>query len=299
MPKIFVIILNWNNQKDTYECIESFENNDYPNYRIVIVDNGSENKLKINNPNIKIIYNQNNLGYAGGNNVGIKYALKNNADYILLLNNDTLVDDNFLTKLIEVGESNPKFGIIGPKIYFAEDKNKLWSTGGKINWLYNKAIMRGYNEIDNKQYDEPKTQKTDFITGCCLLIKKEVINKISLIPEDYFLYYEDIDWCLKTKKAGFKCVFAPEAQIYHKGSQSSVEHSSPYIYYHIRNGLLLSRRFAPFYIKPFIYIDTFWRVGKQIFKIIFIPKKRKWAKYILLGIKDFYFNKFGKNENWY
>ncbi|MBU1136900.1 glycosyltransferase family 2 protein [Patescibacteria group bacterium] len=301
MPKVFVVILNWNNWPDTSECLESLKNNDYPNYQVVIVDNGSTEKFSIFNFqfSIKIIYNKENLGFAGGNNIGIKYALDNGADYVLLLNNDTIVSNNFLTKLIEAGASDKTFGLLSPKIYFYPDRNEIWFAGGKVNWLYNKGTMRGWGKIDKGQYDQPKIQETDYLTGCCVLIKREAIEKIGLMPEEYFLYYEDTAWSLAAKKAGWKRVFVPEAKIWHKVSKSSAPGSRPYIYYHIRNGLLLSKRYAPWYIKPFVQLDVFWRIVKQIIKLIFFPQKRTWARAILLGIKDFYLNRFNRYENWH
>ena len=298
-PKVFIIILNWNNWPDTLECLESLKNNDYPNYQVVIIDNGSKEKPQAPNPEIKIIYNKENLGFAGGNNVGVKYALEKEADYVLLLNNDTLVKQDFLSKLIEVGEKDKKFGLLGPKIYFADQKEKIWFAGGQVNWLYNKGTMRGYNEIDIGQYDSSEIQETDYITGCCLLIKRAVIEKIGLMPEDYFLYYEDTDWSLAAQKAGFKCIFVYGAKIWHKGSKSSIEGSPSYIYYHIRNGLMMAQKYAPWYIKFLVHLDILWRIKKQNIKYIFFLKKRTWAKYILLGIKDFYLRRYGKYENWH
>jgi hypothetical protein len=216
-PKVFIIILNWNNWSDTLECLKSFQNNDYPNYQVVIIDNGSDEKpTPPSDPQVKLIYNQENLGFAGGNNVGIRYALEKGADYVLLLNNDTIVSQDFLSKLVKVAESDKKFGLLGPKIYFADEPQKIWFAGGEVNWLYNKGVMRGYDEIDKGQYDLPQIQETGYITGCCLLIKKEAIEKIGLMPEDYFLYYEDTDWSLKAQRAGYDCIFVPAARIWHK-----------------------------------------------------------------------------------
>ena len=294
LPKVFIIIVNWNGKVDTLECLESLKNNDYPNYEVVIIDNGSKDKFSISDSKIKVIYNKENLGFSGGNNIGIKYALENEADYVLLLNNDTIVSKDFLSKLVDVAESNNSYGIIGPKIYHYEEKDKIWFAGGIINWLYNKGTMKGFNEIDEGQYDEPEIQKTDYITGCCALIKREVIEKIGLMPQEYFLYYEDTDWSLKAQKQGYECLFVPKSSIWHKGSKSSIVESPSYIYYHIRNGLILAKKYAPWYIKFFVHLDVLFRIKKQNLKYIFCPKKRIWAKYILLGIKDFYFNKRGK-----
>jgi len=298
MPKVYIIILNWNNWPDLEECLASLKNNDYPNYEVVIVDNDSKEKLQVSE-GLKVIYNNENLGFVGGNNIGIKYALKNNADYILLLNDDTIVDKQFLSKMIETGESDDKIGMVGAKIYSYQDKNKLWFAGGEINWLYNKGIMRGYNQIDKGQYNN--LEETDYLTGCCLLVKKEVIQKIGGLSEDYFAYYEDTDWSLAAQKAGFKTVFVPEAKIWHKGSKSFIQESPQYIYYNIRNGLIFAQKWAPWYLKLIIHSHALLRIIKQIFKLL-IPSQRVWAKYILIAIKDFYLGRRGKyenkNENW-
>lgn len=298
-PKVFIIILNWNNWADTEECLKSLENNDYPNCDVVVVDNGSTEKFSIFNFqfSIKVIYNKENLGFSEGNNVGIRYALENGADYVLLLNNDTIASADFLEKLVLAGESDEKIGFLGPKIYFYGDgsrQSKIWFAGGEVNWLYNKGTMRGYGEMDEGQYDLPAFQETEYVTGCCLLAKREALEKIGLMPNEYFLYYEDVDWSLRARRAGFKTVFVPAAKIWHKRSKSTVEGSPSYIYYHIRNGLILASKFAPWFVLLFVHLDALGRTIKQLIKLVFFPKKRAWAKYILIGMKDFYLGKRGK-----
>jgi GT2 family glycosyltransferase len=268
MPKVFIIILHYKNWNDTNECLKSLEDLDYDSFEKIVVDNDKENR-----------------GFAGGNNIGIKQALEGDAKYILLLNNDTVVDKNFLKKLIKVGESDEKIGILGPTIYEYKT-NKIHFAGGKINRLYTKG--KHITVIS-----EQRTMNSDYITGCCLLIKRKVIEKIGLMPEDYFLYFEDADWCLKARKAGFKCVAVSTAKIWHKVSQGAVEVSFSYIYYHFRNGLLLSKRNAPIFIKILAYLNSFWVFAKQIIKLA-IPSRQKWAKAIMLGIRDFHRGKFGK-----
>ena len=157
LPKVFIIILNWNNWVDTKDCLESLKTNGYQNCEVVVVDNGSDEKPEITNPKIKVIYNKENLGFSGGNNVGIKYALENGADYVLILNNDTIASDDFLVKLVEAGESDKKIGFLGPKIYFAasnpseveppkgpfggstserdSEGEQFWCAGGAVNWV--------------------------------------------------------------------------------------------------------------------------------------------------------------------
>lgn len=301
-PKVFIIILNWNNWSDTFECLESVKKINYVNFKVVVVDNGSTQKpvgfddliRQWQTAAVKFIFNPDNLGFSEGNNIGIKYALEQDADYILLLNNDMLVEPDFLSQLASVGQSHSEAGFLGPKILFSGAPKTIWFAGGKINWLYNKGIMVGHAEVDVGQYDQPEVQETDYITGACLLVKRQVVEKIGLMPTDYFLYYEDTDWSLRIRQAGFKCLFVPRAKVYHKGSRSSRVGSPSYIYYHSRNGLIMANNFAPWYIQFLVHLNVLWRIIKQVIKLIFLPSRRIWAKYILLGIIDFYLGRWGR-----
>jgi len=302
IPKVSIIILNWNGWQDTLECFDSLVKITYPNYDVVVIDNDSTNesveKIKnwINNKktavNYKLLINDRNAGFAGGNNPGIEYAIKNKSDYALLLNNDTIVDPGFLEKLVKVGESSRKFGIIGPKIYYETDKNRIWFGGGDFSWLSGGRHM-DYDKIDDKPQDEA-IKEIKFMTGCCLLIKREVIEKIGLMDEDFFLYYEDTEWSLRARKFGYKIIYAPAAHIWHKISRSVKPKTNPIVhYYHIRNALLLSKLHAPKIILGFIYIWGAAKYLKQVIKMIFFPKKKEIAKMIMLGVKDFYAGNFG------
>ncbi len=306
MPKVFIIILNWNGCADTIECLESLKKIDYPDYKIVVVDNASSDDsidiIPRKYTEVSFIAVKKNLGFAGGNNVGIKYALENQADYILLLNNDTIVKPDFLTKLVEIAESDKKIGIAGPKILFYDKRDTIWFGGGKVNWSRTRGThiayslqLTDYRQSSDSQQSAVSGQQTDYITGCCLLIKREVIEKIGLMREDYFLYYEDVDWCLCAEKAGFKSVFVPSAKIYHKQSRSAGETSFPYIYYHSRNGLMLSSRYG---FKIFTYLISGWIFLKQILKLI-VGYKKEWARPVIKGVRDFWRGKKGKLEVYY
>ena len=294
--EVYIIVLNWNGKDDTIECIKSLQKINYSNYKIVVVDNGSEDdsvsEIKKQFSEVRIIENKKNLGFAGGNNVGIKYAIDNGADYVLLINNDTTVEENFLSELIEMGESDKKIGILGSKIYFYSEPNRIWFAGGKVNWLKNKGTHIGLDQTDDEQYD--RTKETDYLTGCCLLIKREVVEKIGVLAEDYFLYYEDTDFSLRTKNIGYKCIFVPRSKIYHKISRSTKPGSSNYIYYHTRNGLVLAKRNGSLLNKIVLYPYCAYLFLKQIIKIIFIPQKKEWAFAVLRGEKDFLLGKMGK-----
>jgi hypothetical protein len=298
MPKVFIIILNWNGKDDTIECLESLKKIDYPDYKIVVVDNGSTDDSVEIIPKryfeqVAFIAAKKNFGFSGGNNIGIDYALKNGADYILLLNNDTIVEPDFLSELVQAAEENKKVGILGPKILFYSNKNLIWSAGGKISKNYTRGELVGYKEKDEGEYGEKK--EVDYISGTCLLIKKEVVEKIGPMSEDYFLYYEDTDWNMRARRAGFKCLFVPNSKIYHKVSKSTIEFSFPYIYYHSRNGLMLASRFG---CKFCAWLTIFWIFKKQVIKMI-IGYKKEWARPVMKGVIDFWKGKKGKLEGYY
>jgi len=319
-PKVSIIILNWNGWQDTLECLDSLLKITYPNYEVIVIDNGSTNeslaklkmnppaggeKLKVDGPSdsaqgkqgFKIIENKENLGFAGGNNVGIKYALENGADYVLLLNNDTLVSETFLSELLSQAEKNKAFGLFGPKIYFwpRTSPERIWFTGGRINWLKTKGWHVNYDAKENSLPETgAKLIEADYITGCGLLIRREVIEKIGHLSDDYFLYYEDTDYCLKAGAAGWKCGIVPSARIWHKVSRSAKEFSPSYLYYHARNGLLMAKKNNPWEKIIILYLFSFYLVLKQIIKYFFIPRKKEWAKMTMLGIYDFYIGKTGK-----
>lgn len=283
-PKVFVLILHYGEQEDTLECLKSLKKLDYPEFEVLAIDNDPNHRLGDLSFSYKVtrIVNTENLGFSGGNNVGIKYALEHGADYILLLNNDTVIEPGFLKILVEAGERDGKIGILGPMI-FKIGTNEAHFAGGKINWLYTKA--------------EHKPGAVDYITGACLLIKRKVVEKIGLMPEEYFLYFEDAQWCLMARRAGFSCRVVTEARIGHKVSKNTQEYSFSYVYYQYRNGLILAKSNAPFLTKILAYKISFWVYLKQVFKLLFMPSKRNWAKAAMRGIGDFWKGKTGKYEN--
>jgi len=191
-----------------------------------------------------LIENDKNYGFAEGNNIGMRYALKTlDADYILLLNNDTVVHKDFLQEMVNVGETNENIGIIGPKICYYDKPEIIWCIGGKIDWKFARGMHVGTNEVDNGQYNEMKD--FDYVSGSAFLIKKEVIDKIGLMDEKFFLYFEESDLALRAFKEGYKSVYAPEAKIWHKVSKSGGGISKPIgLYYITRNRWLFMKKWA-------------------------------------------------------
>ena len=225
-PKISIIILNWNGFEKTIDCLESLKKNIYPNYEVIVVDNGSEGNdvdilKKRYKDYIKLIENKKNLGFAEGNNVAIKHILKKKeSSYLVLLNNDTVVTPDFLKEGLKIFQKDSKIGICGPKIKYY-NTNKIWWAGSKLykgREILFKSSFRigkhiGKRKDDEGQYDEIKS--TDYVTGCALFIKREVIKKIGLLDKKFFLYGEDIDWNIKAKLAGYKLIYFPTGVIYH------------------------------------------------------------------------------------
>lgn len=300
-PRVVIVLLNWNGWRDTLECLESLRNIDYQNYEVVVVDNGSTDesvteisKIKSQIPNSTLLTNQENLGFSGGNNTGIRYAMERGADWVLVLNNDTIVEKNFLTEMLAIGESDERMSMVGATICFADKPEMIWHNGGgSFNWFTGSTPKdHGKKSIE---YNEKPTE-LDFITAACVLVRREVIKKIGMLDERFFLYYEDVEWSLRARKAGFKLVWAPKAKIYHKVHASAGKLADPVIwYYHVRNVLLTVREHAPLYIKPLVYVWAFWRWWiKQYMKQLLWPARREEAKLIQKGLEDFWKGKFGK-----
>jgi hypothetical protein len=295
-PLVGILVLNWNNYRDTKECLDSLSKVRDVDHRIYIVDNnsndGSIEKLGKEFPHHIYIKNRENLGFAGGNNVGIKQALAEGADYILLLNNDTEVNPDFLSILVHEIENDPKIGAVGPKIYYHDNPKTIWFAGGKINPITGQTCHIGINKKDQGQYETPR--EVDFITGCAFFIRAEVLNKIGLFDNDYFYSYEDVDLSFRIRDAGYKLVFVPRSVVYHKFARALGGRFSPvYIYYRVRNSLLFDIKNK----QPKIHF---------IFHLFFMPIKHvvygaltgnfKGVRAALRGLADFLAGKYGKGS---
>jgi len=247
-PKVFIVVLNYNGKDVIKKCLTSVFKIDYPNFEVVFVDNnstdGSLELAKGNFSKANFIKNEENLGYASGNNIGIRFSLERMAEYVLVLNNDTEVEKDFLTKLIEVMEEDKKIGIASPVIMDANTK-KVWFSGGKIDWLRMKTL-----HLQNARTET--YFKSDFITGCSMLVKAEVFEKIGLFDEDFFLYWEDADFSLRSKKSGFKNVVVPTSCIYHFEKSESQKKAKTY--WLVVSGLIFFKKNTPAWLRPWIWI---------------------------------------------
>ena len=238
--KLSIITVNYNGLKNTCALIESIPFNE--NMEVIVVDNASiqdeASIIQKQDPQVKVIRIEKNLGFAGGNNIGIKEA---KGQFLFLINNDTVFKEFNIEPLIKRLESSPNIGIVCPKIRFTWGTKSIQYTGytplSKIT-VRNQAI--GYGEEDKGQYDAPRP--TPYAHGAAMLTKREAIEKVGLMPKDYFLYYEELDWSMMFTRAGYKIWYDPDCTIYHKESQSTGQDSPLRTYYITRNRLLLVKR---------------------------------------------------------
>lgn len=245
---VCIVILNWNGFKDTIKCLESCGELNYSNFRTLVVDNGSadgsEKIIREHFPDIPFIQTGKNLGFAGGNNVGIRHALEQGADYIWILNNDTVVDKTCLDFMIRAAEADPGIGMVGNKIYYHRNHGTIWYAGGTVD-LEKGGLTHhiGKDCKDDGSFDMPGP--TGYVTGCSVLVKKETVQDIGLLDENYFLYFEDVDWSLKARQKGWKLFYEPKAKLWHReGARREKNYSDKFIYYSIRNRLYLMKCFA-------------------------------------------------------
>jgi hypothetical protein len=247
-PRVAVIVLNWNGTDDTLECLESLSRVRYAGVELIVVDNGSQPSprdiLCRSHPHITYLQNAQNLGYAGGNNVGIRYALAAGHDYAFVLNNDTRVEPDFLERAVAVAESDPSIGVVGIKIIACEDHRRVWVAYGQVTYRQSLVRLIGYYKLDRGAFDQQKD--VEWVPGTAMLFSRRALETVGLFDEEFFAYHEDVDWCTAARKRGFRVVFAPQARIYHKGHRSSggKGYVTPRQYLAGRNMVLYVRKHA-------------------------------------------------------
>jgi GT2 family glycosyltransferase len=244
-PLVDVIILNWNLPQDTIECVHSVLCSDYANYRITVVDNGStdDSVQRLSeqfHDEIHLIISETNLGFGGGNNRGIQEALARGADYTLLLNNDTIVAPSMLSELMQAMRSDAQFDIAGPVIYYTDRPDDVWFAGIRFKAkLY--VVQRG---LHLKHPLQPM-EEVDFVSGCGMLVSREVWETVGLFAPEFFMYYEDLDFCLRARQAGFRLATATRAEMWHRVSASTGGIESPMKqYYQVKSSLLFYRKYT-------------------------------------------------------
>ncbi len=303
MIKIAIVVLNWNQPVLTTNTVDSLLKINSSNfkYKIFLIDNNStDNSVTVFNSKykgniyIKQIQTGSNLGYVG-NNVGIKISLKEKYDYTLLINNDVIVDSNFLLELLNGAKLG--YDLVGPKIYFApgyeyhsdwysknEVGNVIWSAGGQMDWnnIYGSNI--GVDQVDKGQFDS-NNDNIDFLTGCCLLINNRVFKKIGLLDDNYFMYLEDLEFCQRAKNSQYKLAYIFKSKIWHVNSGSSKSGGNLHDYFITRNRLYFGIKHA----SP----KTKFALVRESLRQLFSSKSSFWKK---RGIIDFYIHKLNKGS---
>lgn len=312
--KIVVIILNWNGRRDTIDCLESLRTQDNGDFVVFLADNGSTDgsleEISCTFPEVELIANGSNLGFAGGNNVAITRALEIGADYLFILNNDTIVDSRILSAFVSAAERMPECGVFGAKIYYYDHKDVLWYAGGYWDPETLSFGEYGAGERDVGQYDT--LTETEWVIGCAMFIRAEVFKKIGLLEHAFFLNNEEIDFCSRAKRAGFRCAYVPEAKLWHKISVSFGGEDSPMKeYFSARNRLLWAQRNAAFGLRMRIYLSSTRALLRRFIRpMLGVPvgnghSLRQWwwssrAAFVdprnraaAMGFRDFWLRRFG------
>ncbi len=295
--KISIIILNWNGAKYISKCLESVKKLQTGPFTLekVIVDNASTDDspqlIAKNFSDFTLLKNPTNMGYAGGNNTGIRYALNSGADFVWILNSDVLVKEDALIKYIEGAAKYPTAGIFGCKIYFApgfefqkdryapnEIGKVVWYAGGQMDWKNVVASHRGVDQVDKGQFDQDG--ETDFVTGASMFIRRKVFDSIGNFDAKYFLYFEENDFCQRAVRSGYKLMYLCQPVVWHENAQATGMGSPLQDYFITRNKLLFGMRYAAMYTK-----QALLREGWHLYK-----SGRPWQKQ---GAADFFNGKFG------
>jgi GT2 family glycosyltransferase len=294
-PKVAVILLNWNSFDHSSNCIQSLQLCDYPNFEIILVDNGSidgsGNLLKAKFPEIILIASPTNEGFAAGNNRGFSYAIENQFTYAMMLNNDVFVEPDFISKLIQYMETHPDTGAIQPKIFFNHDRKKIWNGGSYflswLGWTYSKRYMRKAGVLQSQ------FQQVDWITGCAFLTKTSILKEVGLLKEAFFIYYEDVDLSFRIRSKGYELIYHPDSIIYHiAGSSNKAKvkgkegFSSPFVHYlNSRNHIWFLKMWTKWYQWPSTLVILFLYYLSIMFYFAFRWRINK-LKSLLRGILD-------------
>ncbi len=244
-PLVYVVVVNWNLRDDTAECLESLLLSDYANYRVLVVDNGSQDGspeyLQARFPHTESIKNPTNLGFAKANNIGIRFALEHGAEHVFLLNNDTTVAPNMLSKVVVTALGSSQIGVVAPKILYYAQRDKIWHLGGRASrWLPVPRTL-GQGQLDDGRYSQPF--EVDMVAFCGALIKRSLLERIGLLDELFVFSYEDADFCYRARAAGYRVVCQPQAEMWHKVSVSVQRNISSVRYLHSRGRALFYRRY--------------------------------------------------------
>ena len=257
-PLIITVILNTNRRDDTLACIDSLRANDYAQQHIIVLDNsssdGSSEAIAAQFPEVEIIHLQENRGYAGNNNVGIAAAVEQGADWVFVLNEDTILAPDCLSQMTAAAQLDQRVGIVGPMVYHHDEPDVIQSAGGRLDryWVSHHIAE---NERDRRQFQTPRA--VDWISGCAILVHRDVIDQVGALDERFFYYWEETEWCLRAARAGWSILHVPAARLWHKGVQRDYRPNPSVTYYNTRNRFLfLAKHRAPLPVRLAAWGDT-------------------------------------------
>jgi GT2 family glycosyltransferase len=256
-PAVWVVLVNWNGRAVTLDCLASLHRVRYPGMHVLAVDNGSADgsveAIRKEYPDVEVLPLSENRRFAGGNNAGIQKAIAAGAAFVVLLNNDTLVDPDFLSALLGRFHSEERCGMVVPKIYYHHTPDLLWYAGGEISFWTGTMRHRGIREHDHGQYDE--SGNTGYATGCCILVSRDLIARIGLLDDSFFIYAEDADWSMRARRAGYRIVYEPRARVWHRLSVSAGGHLS---FFKLKNKAVSNFRFMARYARWYHWLTFPW-----------------------------------------
>ena len=295
-PLVYAIVVNWNRCEDTLECLASLEKSSYGNLRVLVVDNGSTDgsckRIDEEFPKIQVLALPENKGFAGGNNAAFRHLKDAGADYFFLLNNDAVVEADAVAMLVAMAESAPAIGIVGAKVLQAGNPLLIESVGVSVNVRTGRVKQVGYGEKDAGQYSE--LCEHEAVNGAAMLLRAALIDEVGFFDEDFFCYFEEVDFCLRAKAKGHRIMYCPDAVVYHKGAASGGgRRSAMQFYYGTRNQLLLARKRgqgSPGYFRTMLVLAL------NIVSAVLSPGKGRLAalKWIRRGWHDYRKGVFGK-----
>jgi len=294
-PHLCAVVITYNQREQAQACLQALSNVTYSAWTVLLVDNGSTDgtieAVAQASPQVRVLRLDENQGYVGGTNYGVARALADGADYILLLNNDVWVPPNTPGALVAAAEADPCIAAVGPKAYYADEPQRLQSAGGTIDWRTMHSQLIGQDEIDQRQYDHPRD--VDFVSGCAMLIRAQAWRTIGEFDPAYFLYYEEVDWCLRAQQAGWKIMYIPWAAVWHANQTSTGTERGLLTYYTTRNRLLLAQRYANRRTCLAVYLDMLWLASKSLCHLP-NPNRRSQALATLGAVRDFLSGRLGR-----
>jgi GT2 family glycosyltransferase len=294
-PLVISVILNTNRRADTLECLESLHRSTYRNQKVIVLDNhstdGSVSAICESFPNVHIIELTENLGYAGNNNVGIEAALREGADWVLVLNEDIVMHESCVEALVALGQSDEKIGVVGPLVYHHNEPDYIQTAGGMLRTNWDTWHIE-QNQKDCGQVSAPRT--VDIISGCALMVRRDVVKSVGAIDARFFYYKEETEWCFRIRQDGWQIVMTPQAKIWHKGVQREYRPNPSLMYYKTRNWFLfLMKHKAP----ARVWMGAWYQFLRTVISWSIRPKwhsKREYRDAMVRGMFDFLRRRWGK-----